>query len=184
MVWLESLAVLALWGADAQPALVLGDSPASDCFAAAQAPVATLDDVEACRLAVADVRLTRADRTASWVNYGIVLRRRGQLGRAIEVYDQAVALTPDLAEIYLNRSAARAELGQDDLALADLNHAIELGPQRLQAAYVNRALILERAGDFEAAYLDLQAALAIQPDYAPALRAAERYQVREREAEG
>jgi tetratricopeptide (TPR) repeat protein len=87
-------------------------------------------------------------------------------------------LSPDLAEIYLNRSTAQAQLGQDDLALADLNRAIALGPRQPQAAYVNRALLWERAGDYQAAYQDLQAALAIQPDYPPALRALERYQVR------
>lgn len=181
MCWLFSLAALALLGAGAQPALVLGESPASDCFAAAQAPVRTRDDVEACRLAVEDVQLTRADRTASWVNYGIVLRKRGQLGAAIDAYDQAAALSPDLAEIYLNRSAVRAQLGQDEEALTDIDRAIELGPQQLQAAYVNRALILERAGEFEAAWSDLQAALALHADYAPALRALERYRISDAE---
>lgn len=184
MSWLIGLAVMVLVGAGAQPALVLGESPASGCFAAAQAPVATRGDVEACRLAVEDVRLTRADRMASWVNYGIVLRKRGQLDQAIAAYDQAAALSPDLAEIYLNRSAARAQLGQDELALADISRAIALGPQQPQAAHVNRALILERAGDYQAAYQDLQAALALRPDYAPALRALKRYQLREREAAG
>jgi tetratricopeptide (TPR) repeat protein len=184
MSWLIGLSALALGGAVAQPALVLGDSPASDCFAAARAPVATLDDVEACRRAVEHVQLTRADRTASWVNYGIVLRKRGQPGAAIAAYDQAAALSPDLAEIYLNRSAAQAQLGRDDQALTDLNRAIALGPQQPQAAYVNRALLWERAGEYQAAWRDLQAALAIQTDYAPALQALERYQVEEREVEG
>jgi hypothetical protein len=81
MSWLIGLSAVALWNAAAQPALVLGETPASDCFAAARAPVATLDDVEACRLAVEDRQMTRADRAASWVNYGIVLRKRGQTGR-------------------------------------------------------------------------------------------------------
>jgi tetratricopeptide (TPR) repeat protein len=125
--------------------------------------------------------MTRADRAASWVNYGIVLRKRGQPREAIAAYDQAAALSPNLAEIYLNRSTARGQLGQDDLALADLNRAIALGPQQPQAAYVNRALLWERAGDYQAAWRDLQAALAIQPDYAPALSALERYQIREAE---
>lgn len=174
----------ALFNGGAQPTLVLGENPAHACFDAAQGRVATLSDMESCRLAVELPELTRADRMASWVNYGIMLRKRGQPEAAITAYDQAAALSPDLAEIYLNRSAARGQLGLDDQALADLNRAIALGPQRPEAAYVYRALLWERAGGYQAAWRDLQAALAIQPDYAPALRALARYQVEEREAEG
>ncbi len=166
---------LALSGASPQ-AVVIGESTAADCFAAARAPVVTRADVETCRLAAEDVRLRTPDRAASWVNYGIVLRRRGRPDAAIDAYDRAAALMPELAESYLNRGAARAALGQTDLALTDIDRALALGPAEPQAALVNRALVHERRGELEAAWRDLQAALEIAPDYAPALRALERYQ--------
>ncbi len=181
-VSLASLVVIAS-AASAQPALILGETPARDCLEAAQSTVVTREDEAVCARAVADPRLTRTDRTASLVNYGIVLRKRGQSAQALSAYDRAAELSPDLAEIYLNRSAAQAELGNDRAALSDINRALELGPQLAHVAHFNRALILERRGDAEAAYADLLEALRLHPDYAPARQALERYQVSAR-AEG
>ena len=173
-----ALTLALILSGDPPHAVVIGESAAADCFTAARSNVVTHGDVETCRRAVQDVRLREGDRAASFVNYGIVLRRRGQLNEAILAYDRAVDLAPDLAEAFLNRGAAWAALADTDLALADLDRALALGPAEPQVALVNRALVYERRGELDAAWRDLQAALAITPDYPPALQALERYQVR------
>ncbi len=173
-----TVAALALMlSSHTQPALVLGETPASDCLAAARSTIVMPDDVEACEHAIENLRLPRTDRAASLVNYGIVLRKRGRSVDAVAAYDRAVALTPDLAEAYLNRSAALVELGRTEAALADIEQALALGPLMPHVAYYNRSLIYELQDELALAYRDLQQAVALQPDYTPALTALERYQV-------
>lgn len=163
--------------AASQQVLIIGGSPASDCFAAARASAATQADLTACEQAVSDTRLSRVDQAATWVNYGIVLRQRGALDAALNAYDRALILKPDLAEAYLNRGAARVSLGQFEMAMMDLNQALELGPLEPEAALVNRALVYEARGELEQAWRDLQTALELAPGYGPALREIARYQV-------
>ena len=71
---------------------------------------------------------------------------------ALAAYDQAIALKPDLAEAWLGRGDALADLNRDDDALACFDKAIELKPD-LASAYFSKALpsncravILRKAG--------------------------------------
>jgi tetratricopeptide (TPR) repeat protein len=50
----------------------------------------------------------------------------GDVERAIEILDEAIAWHPDRADLYLIRGQWRSELGQLDEALADINRSIEL----------------------------------------------------------
>jgi tetratricopeptide (TPR) repeat protein len=133
--------------------------------------------VAACERAVVDVRLSQTDRAASFVNYGVALRKRGRTQAALAAYDRALVIAPELAEAWLNRSAALAALDRDEEALSAVNRALTLNLATPQIALVNRALILERRGEAQAAYTDLRAALELDPAYAPALLALERYEV-------
>ena len=47
---------------------------------------------------------------------------------AIEDYDKAIQLKPDVAEAYSNRGDSNAELGQFDDAIVDFDKAIQLNP--------------------------------------------------------
>ncbi len=61
-------------------------------------------------------------------------------------------------------------------ALVALNRAVAAAKGReLLPALVNRAMVRESLGDLKGAYADLQAALAIDPAYAPALAEIARY---------
>lgn len=158
-------------------AQVIGGDDAQACSRAAASSVVQRADETICERAASDLRLSDTDRTATQVNYGIVLRKRGRANAALAAHDRALAMAPDLAEAWLNRAAALADLDRDDEALTALNRALALDLAAPQVALLNRALILERRGDARAAYADLQAALALDPEYAPALEALAAYDV-------
>ena len=50
----------------------------------------------------------------------------GQNEEAVADYGEAIRLQPDNADFYINRGAARAELGQYEEAIADLKAVLEL----------------------------------------------------------
>ena len=54
----------------------------------------------------------------------------GQYERAIQDYDEAIRLNPQLAVAYANRAFAYTSLGKDTEAEQDINLAIELGIDR------------------------------------------------------
>ena len=59
-------------------------------------------------------------------------REQGEYKEAIVLYDTALKLNPDLADIYNNRAAAKISVGKYDEAYADLLTAIRLNPERFR----------------------------------------------------
>lgn len=164
--------------ASPSPALVIGSSAAQDCYEAARRTGAFNTNIQSCLAALEDLGLSVDDRAATYVNLGILMRRRGNMAGAINAYDRAIALRPGLAEAWLNRGAAHVSMGESRQAIQDLNTALSLDPERAEFALVNRAAAYEDIGELEAAYADLQAALALAPEFDPALTMISRYQVR------
>src|SRR5260370_30574049 len=60
--------------------------------------------------------------------------------RAIQLYDQAIALDPAHAEAYYKRGNALKNLGQFDAAITSYNQAIERRPD-YAFAYCNRGVV-------------------------------------------
>lgn len=61
----------------------------------------------------------------------------GDNDRALQNYDQAIALDPNYAIAYVNRAVVHAQQGNYDRAIRDLDQAIALDPND-GLAYVNR----------------------------------------------
>jgi tetratricopeptide (TPR) repeat protein len=74
--------------------------------------------------------------------------------RAIALLNKALALEPEYAEAYIRRGLAKSELGQFEAAFDDASAALRLRPE--PAYYAQRALISMRAGQYDAARLDLE----------------------------
>ena len=70
---------------------------------------------------------------------GMVHLQRGEYERAVADFTQALHIEPDNVIAYANRAAARAELGEQDAALVDLDRALEI-----DAGF---ALALDQRGD-------------------------------------
>lgn len=91
----------------------------------------------------------------------------GEFDKAIEHYNKALELRPDLLETYFNRGLAYTRKAMYDKALEDLNKVIELNPNLAEAFYT-RGLIHEYKIEYDLAILDYNKALEVDPKYTKA----------------
>jgi len=81
---------------------------------------------------------------------------------------KALALSPDDADLLIDRATAAVDLGRGPAAIDDLDHALAIAPRRVEAL-VLRAAALRRTGSLEAATRDIDNAIALDPDNPEAL---------------
>ena len=155
--------------------MVLGEGPAEACYRAAltgdQGSRSALED---CDKAL-DGLLSRKDTAATYVNRGVLLMRKGTFERAIADYEDALAIRPDLPEAHINHGVALFHLQDYTAAKPAYDTALSLGTEREAIARYNRALVFEKLGDLRAAYDDLQAVVALKPDWEQARETLSRY---------
>jgi tetratricopeptide (TPR) repeat protein len=108
-------------------------------------------------------------------NSGIYLRRIGsaytglnRFNEAIEAYSKAIEINSrDEGTIY-NRALCYIKMRQYDLALQDLDHALQLDPDWDWALF-QKGLVHEYLGNFNEALNNYKKALLYNPHYGPAL---------------
>ena len=134
--------------------------------------------IETCSQAF-DGTMSQKDRAATFVNRGVLFMRKGDQEKAMADYAAALEIKPNLTQAHVNRAASLIRQKKFDAAIDALNTALEdqESPTRSAALY-NRAIALDWKQDYKGAYYDLKAALAIRPDWEPALRLISRYEVR------
>ena len=91
--------------------------------------------------------------------------KKGDKRGAIDDYDQAIALNPNLALAYNNRGFAKYDLGNNQAAIDDYNLALKINPNDAKV-YNNRGLAKYTLGDNQAAINDYNLALKINPNLA------------------
>jgi len=98
------------------------------------------------------------------------LERSGRLAEAAATYQQLLATTPGLPDCWYNLARLQKALGDFDSALASYQQALDhriTGPEEV---YLNRGVIYaDFLRDDRAAEAALRTALALNPDYVPAL---------------
>lgn len=96
-------------------------------------------------------------------NLAGLLEYEGKYAQAVKIYDEVVAMCPNMATAYTRRGTAY--MHQDDYvpAIADLTKAIELNP-RDDEAYLNRALIYGYREEYDLAIADYTKMLNHTPD--------------------
>lgn len=98
------------------------------------------------------------------------LRRAGRFAEAVVAYKELLTLRPDLGESWYNLAWVQRQVGQFDEALESYQRALDAGVSGAEEVHVNRAAILSlRPGCDDAAFAELQQALALNPDFVPAL---------------
>ena len=73
----------------------------------------------------------------AWFSVGYLRRGKSDFEGAVNAYDKAIELKPDLVGAYNNRGNAKGALGRHEAALADYDEAIRLKPNYAKA-YNNR----------------------------------------------
>ena len=86
----------------------------------------------------------------------------GQLDKAIKEYDALLQISPRNAGYYIDRGVIQHS-SHPEAALNDYSMALEIQSHPL--AYNNRASLLARQGNFEAAIADAQSALQLDQKY-------------------
>lgn len=102
-----------------------------------------------------------------YVQRGNRFFEQGYYDLAIEDYDCALKLDPNLAEVYLNRGIAYSRQNQYDQAIDDYTRALNFDPQMAQACFQRGNVYLTK-GSYPQAIEDLNRALEIYPDMADA----------------
>ncbi len=82
--------------------------------------------------------------------------------KALEDYDLAIQLDPNVGEYWINRGAVYAMLGNFQQAEQDMTQGITLDPDFLNG-YKNRSLVYQRLGKNAEALRDIEQYLAINP---------------------
>jgi predicted O-linked N-acetylglucosamine transferase (SPINDLY family) len=92
---------------------------------------------------------------------------RGDYAKALEMYQRAVAMSPDSARAHLNLGNTQSKLGRQSHAIASYRHAAALQPDWLPP-HLNLGALLLRKSDAGAAEASYREALRLAPDSAAA----------------
>ena len=98
---------------------------------------------------------------------GLTSSMKGEYEKAIEHYDQAIRLSPQIAQSYNNRGIAKSKLEKYEEAIADFNKAISINPQD-DRAYNNRGIAKGKLKKYEEAIADFNEAIRLNPKFAEA----------------
>jgi tetratricopeptide (TPR) repeat protein len=148
---MAALLALAVSFAFSGRALGQENDPRYECEAGARDTGATGRALGACDLLLRDASVTGETRARVLTNRAVMLLARGQNIQARSDLEEAVQLSPELAEAWLNLSAAQIATGSAQAAIDTARQARELGASPALAAF-NTAIALETLGRFEDAY--------------------------------
>jgi tetratricopeptide (TPR) repeat protein len=156
---------------------VIGGGFGRQCYDYAKAGHASDSGVETCNRALAERTLSSEDRAATLVNRGILHMYAKQPELALESYESAIRLNPNLAEAYVNKGVALVNLGRDSEAVAAASQALELKTERPEIAYYTRGVAHEMLGNMRAAYRDYRQASELKPEWQEPLTQLQRFSV-------
>lgn len=98
------------------------------------------------------------------------LRAAGRADEAAQAYRRLLAIRPDLPDSWFNLALMERQAGRFAAALAAYDEAVRRGVSGPEEAWLNRGVIhADDLGRPDLALEDLEAALAIAPDWLPAL---------------
>ncbi len=88
---------------------------------------------------------------------------RGRPEKALEDFNRAIKIKPDVAAGYLGRANTLNVMGRYEEAIEDYNTALEITPD-LANAYVNRGSAHSHLGEYEKAIADYEKGLELDPE--------------------
>jgi tetratricopeptide (TPR) repeat protein len=116
------------------------------------------------------VPVTVRETAETLVQQASMLRQAGRVPEAISAYRRLLALRPDLAESWYNLAWLQHRARDFHGALASYREALQRGAAEPEEIHLNRAVILaDHLARGDAAEVELNAALELNPRYLPAL---------------
>jgi tetratricopeptide (TPR) repeat protein/ADP-heptose:LPS heptosyltransferase len=100
---------------------------------------------------------------------GAALQQLGRLEEALKVFDKAVQLAPENAELWNNLGNVLVQLGRDNEALLSFEHVLTLAPVSFDAAS-KAAALLHRQERWPEALAHLDLCDRLKPNHAPTLQ--------------
>jgi tetratricopeptide (TPR) repeat protein len=172
----------------ADAVVVIGDGPERMCYLSAKTGIDSQRGIDHCNMALENTALILHDRAATLVNRGVIEHKLGRNEAAMNDYNDCLRLVPDQPDAFINRGVAWMTENKYDLALADIEKGIALGPSEPALAYFDRAIAFENLGRavpegnqrqayLQKAYADYQAALKEAPGFTAASNALARFRV-------
>ncbi len=160
--------VLALGGgASAQMSVTtIGATDAVSCYENARNDLSR--DNDPCDKALADRTMSRSDRKKTLVNRGIIYNRGGEVGAAIDDFNEALDLDGALGEAYLNRGNSYYLMQRYDDALSDYETSLDYDLNKPWAAWYNIGLAYDAQKAPDKAKEAYQAALDLNPSFTQA----------------
>ena len=122
--------------------------------------------IDACATLVGSGQLSPQHLAGALNNRGSGYQRKQQYDRAIQDYDQAIRLNPNVAIAYYNRGLAYASKDQYDHAIEDFDQAIRLDPSYAKAFY-NRGIAYRALGQQARTVEDFAKARQLNPNLPP-----------------
>jgi tetratricopeptide (TPR) repeat protein len=125
--------------------------------------------IGACTAIINSGEMSDAERAVAHFNRGSAHDGLGETAQAIEDYDAALLLAPEMEDAYYNRANDYFMLDDHARAIEDYDQAVRIDPTAAHA-YNNRGEAHSRLGDEKQAIEDFSQALRIDPGYADAYR--------------
>lgn len=144
--------------ATSQAVSTIGSSTAQACYEAARSERPNPSSLNQCDTAL-EGPLSSPDRTATYVNRGILHALRRDYARALADYDRAIALDPNEPETFLNKGLLLLRLPSRAAEAAELFSTALTKKTKMPAlAHYARGVALEQLGQAGAAYRDYRQA--------------------------
>jgi len=145
----------------------IGQSLSSSCFDEATWGSHDNHALEVCSRAIDEELLTSKDLAATYVNRGIVKANRGDIDGALDDYNLALKIKPNLGDALANMGSAYLYAERYEDALAKLDQALSyenLG--KPSHVYFNIAIAQESLGNTKEAYINFRKAAELNPEWA------------------
>jgi tetratricopeptide (TPR) repeat protein len=115
-------------------------------------------------------RAIRQDAKQQYLlSLGFALQNQGRFEQALQVFDKAVQLKPDTAQLWKLRGNVLVKLDRRDQAVLSFQHALKLDPRDRDAAYNSGSMLFE-LGRFDEAVSCFNLCDQLQPNHAPTLQ--------------
>ena len=125
--------------------------------------------IKACTEMISSGKLSRRERAVAHFNRGSARDSQGETAQAIEDYDAALLLDPEMKAAHFNRANMYFALNDYVRAIEGYDQALQIDPAAA-AAFNNRGEAYSIIGDDQRAIDDFNQALQIDPQYTDAYR--------------